>query len=87
MLCLLGILVIYLRRMYINKLDRYFGQIGGKLIEVLSPSHVVDIDNPIWDIIDSKCQDEWEQESGEVVYNKRQNWEYVLLFTGLIVVH
>lgn len=37
---------------------------------------LVDIDNPVWDIVESPCQDEWEQESGEVVYNKRQNWEY-----------
>lgn len=33
-------------------------------------------DNPVWDIVDSQCKDEWEQESGEVVYNKRRNWEY-----------
>lgn len=38
----------------------------------------VDVDNPVWDIFDTPCQDEWEQESGEVVYNKRQNWEYLL---------
>ena len=38
--------------------------------------NVVDVDNPVWDIVESPCQDEWEQESGEVVYNKRQNWEY-----------
>src|SRR5271170_7704307 len=54
---------------------RYSGQIGGKRIAVLSPQGIVDIDNPIWDIVESPCQDEWEQESGEVVYNKRQNWE------------
>jgi len=30
----------------------------------------------VWDLVDAPCQDEWEQESGEVVYNKRQNWEY-----------
>ena len=36
----------------------------------------VNADNPVWDIFDTPCKDEWEQESGEVVYNKRENWEY-----------
>ena len=36
---------------------------------------MANVDNPIWDIVDSPCQDEWEQESGQVVYNKRQNWK------------
>jgi hypothetical protein len=40
------------------------------------PCNTIDIDNPVWDLFDTPCQDEWEQESGEVVYNKRQNWEY-----------
>jgi hypothetical protein len=42
----------------------------------------------MWDIVESPCQDEWEQESGEVVYNKRQNWKYTTQTgTRLIVVH
>ena len=43
---------------------------------IISFKKWVDIDNPVWDIVESPCQDEWEQESGEVVYNKRQNWKY-----------
>src|SRR5208282_5193721 len=76
MLCLLRILPIYLRLRSINGLDRFFGLIGGKLTEVSDLKKMANVDNPIWDIVDSPCQDEWEQESGQVVYNKRQNWKY-----------
>src|SRR2546423_11847581 len=34
------------------------------------------VDNPVWDIFGIECKDEWEQESGEIVYNKRKHWEY-----------
>jgi hypothetical protein len=44
----------------------------------------VNVDNPVWDLFDTPCKDEWEQESGEIVYNKRKNWEYSSHSLGLI---
>ncbi len=35
--------------------------------------------NPIWQIFDSPIVDEWENESGQVLLNKRTNWEALLL--------
>ena len=35
--------------------------------------------NPIWDIVDAECEDEWEQESGQLLYNKERNFQPLLL--------
>ena len=35
--------------------------------------------NPIWQIVDSPILDEWENESGQVLFNKEQGWEVLLL--------
>ena len=37
------------------------------------------IDNPIWQITAQRCEDEWEQESGQLVLDKRRSWEPMLL--------
>ena len=37
------------------------------------------VDNPIWQITAQRCEDEWEQESGQLVLDKRRSWEPLLL--------
>jgi alpha 1,2-mannosyltransferase len=37
---------------------------------------LANVDNPVWELFDIPCEDEWEQESGQLVINKRKNWEF-----------